>query len=382
MRTTSRRLGLPVAALFLLAGCSSQPAGQEDTSDLDSLSHDELVARAQEEGRVVVYSFTSRIATIEEEFEAAYPGIDVVATDISSTEQITRLASEHQAGSATADVVYVSDAPVVIQQLIEPGILLPYLPPRVADVLPAQYQEPVVANRLSTKVLMYNEESHPEGSPVSNLWELTEEEWNGRVIMVDPLQRGDYLDLLTEFSLRAEEFAEAYREHTGAELRPRDGIENAGQQFIADLYANDLVLVDSTDAVNAAVGDTGQASPPVGFTSYSDRRDNEDEGRALQVAQDVSPSAGIVFPALLGTTASAENPAAARLLIDFMMGDDSPDGGPAYAPFYVPGDYPTRTDIEPPSDALSLEELGAWDIDPQATADARSEIADFLLTVE
>ncbi|MGO2151636.1 MAG: ABC transporter substrate-binding protein [Microbacterium gubbeenense] len=366
-----------------LVGCSSPAASAPaDDVDWDALSHEELVEMATEEGEVNAYAFTSRIAAIEESFEAEYPDIDVVASDISSSELITRLATEHTAGSATADVAYVSDAPVVVTELLADGVLLPYVPSRVADALPPEFQEPLPANRLSTKVLMYNEEAHPDGPPVTNLWELTEDDWSGRVVLVDPNVRGDYLDLATEFSLRADEMATAYADHFGEEIALDDGAPDAGLQFMKDLYANNAVLVDDTDTVNAAVGVTGQEDPPVGFTSYSDRRDNEEEGWALQIASGVAPSPGIVFPAYLGVTANAENPAAARLLIDFMMGDDSATGGPGFEPFYVAGDYPTRTDIDTPADALSLDELAAWRIDPEASAEHRSDVADFLLTIQ
>lgn len=372
-------VALPLAAV-VLAGCSTAEA--EDTTDYDGMSHDDLVAAATEEGAVTVYAFTSRIATVEEEFEAAYPGIDVTAIDISSTEMVTRLTSEHEAGSATADVAYLSDAPVVIPELVDTGILEAYVPERLQDVLADEHQTPLLAQRLSTKILMYNEEAYPGGSPVANLWELTQEEWTGRVVMVDPNVRGDYLDLATEMSLRADEMADAYAELMSEELVLDEGVADAGQQFLADLYANDLVLVDDTDAVNAAVGTTGQANPPVGFTSYSDRRDNEEEGWALQAATGVEPANGIVFPALLGITEGAANPAAARLMVDFLMGDDTETGGAAFEPFYVAGDYPTRSDVVAPADAVGLDELGAWVIDPTETVELRDDTADFLLTIQ
>ncbi|GMA32059.1 ABC transporter substrate-binding protein [Litorihabitans aurantiacus] len=306
--SSTRPLTTALGLSLVLAACSGAESAPADEPDWESLSHEELVELAEAEGTVSVYAFTSRIATIEESFEAAYPGIDVVATDISSTELITRLASEHRAGSATADVAYVSDAPVVVTELLADDVLLPYVPGRVADALAPEHSAPLVANRLSTKVLMYNEEAHPGGAPVSNLWELTEPAWSGKVVLVDPNVRGDYLDLITEMSLRSEEMAQAYEDHFGREIELDEGVEDAGLQFAADLYANDAVLVDDTDTVNAAVGATGQSEPPVGFTSYSDRRDNDDEGWALQVAAGVTPSPGITFPAMLGVTAGAENP--------------------------------------------------------------------------
>jgi iron(III) transport system substrate-binding protein len=377
----TRALGLVAIGVVLLTACTA-PTEPDDGVDYDSMSLEELEAAAIEEGEVVVYSFTSRIAAIEEAFEAAYPGIDLIGNDISATEQVARLQAEDAAGTATADVAYIADAPVVIDELVGPGILQRYLPARVAATLPDEFSQPLVANRLSTKVLLYNEEAYPDGAPVTNLWELTEPEWNGRVIIVDPNVRGDYLDLVTEIVLRSDEMEDAYDDLYGEALQVDDDVQNAGEQWLKQLYANGLVLVDDTDAVNSAVGGVGQAQPPVGFSSYSDLRDNEEEGWALQVSRDVTPSPGIAFPAYLGVVRGGDHPAAARLFIDFAMGDDSETGGAGYAPLYVAGDYPTRTDILTPEGAVSLAELGAWTIDPAKTITIRQDVADFLLSLE
>lgn len=388
-RIAACALAIPLSLTLISCGggAPAAPGSPDDTAptdahaELDALSHEDLLDRAVEEGSVTVYSFTSRIAAVEKAFEERYPGIDLIGHDISSTEQITRLQAEAESGAATADVAYISDAPVVVTELIDEGILHNHVPGRVADTLPGDYTDPMLANRLSTKILMYNEEAHPGGSPVSNLWELTAEEWRGRVVMVDPAVRGDYLDLMTEIVRQSDAMAEAYRDHHGTDIELDADVDNAGEQFIKDLYANGLVLVGDTDSVNQAVGATGQDNPPVGFTSYSDRRDNEEEGWALQASLGTTPSVGITFPAYVSLVDGAAHPAAARLAIDFLMGDDSPTGGPGYAPFHVPGDYPTRTDVDAPEGAVHLDELRAWDINPEATAEIRSDVADFLLTL-
>lgn len=348
---------------------------------MDAMTPDALLPLAQAEGSVTVYSFTSRIGRVETAFEETYPGIDFQGFDISSTEQIARLSAEAQAGVINADVIYISDVPVVLPALLEAGIIANYVPPRVADRVPAAFQSPLLAQRLSTKVLMYNEDANPDGAPIDNLWQLTTEDWRGRVIMVDPLQRGDYLDLMTEIVLRADDVAAAYEAQFGTAIA-LDGAANAGERFIMDLFANDLILVGSTDDVNVAVGAIGQDNPPVGFTSYSNRRDNADEGWALQVANGVAPSPGIIFPAVLALSATPNNPAAARLAIDFLMGDETETGGPGLAPFYVAGDYMTRSDIPPHPDAVSLEDLNAWSIDPASTATIRADVGDLILTLQ
>ncbi len=370
---------LNVACASLLIALFGGPALAD--GHLNKMMPDELLPLAEAEGTVTVYSFTSRIGKVEAAFEEAYPNIDLQGFDISSTEQIARLKAEAQAGITNADVVYISDTPVVLTELLEAGIIVPYVAPRIADRVPEQYKSPLLAQRLSTKVLMYNEEANPAGAPVSNLWALTTEDWKGRVIIVDPLQRGDYLDLMTEIVLQSDAMAAAYKDHFGAEI-DLGSAANAGEKFIADLFANDVVLVSSTDDVNAAVGKLGQENPPVGFTSYSDRRDNEEEGWALQVANDVKPAPGIIFPAVVALAEGAQNPAAARLVIDFLMGDESETGGPGLAPFYVAGDYVTRTDIPPHPDAVPLDEFTAWRIQPAETANARAAVGDLVLTLQ
>lgn len=162
MKTTT--LSLCLGAALLAMPASAQEA------DLDALSAEELLPLAQEEGQVTVYAFTSRIARVETAFEAAYPGVDMISNDMSSTEQITRLSTEAAAGIANADVAYLSDTPVVLTELLEDGIVLPYVPPRMDGLLDEEFKTPLLAQRLSTKVLMYNEEAHPDGAPVDNLW--------------------------------------------------------------------------------------------------------------------------------------------------------------------------------------------------------------------
>jgi len=367
-------------AAFAIAACL--PLGLAQAQNLDSMTAAELLPLAQKEGKVTVYAFTSRIAQIEKAFEAAYPGIDVVPLDVSSTQMIARLKSEAQAGVVNADVAYVSDAPVVYTELVAQGMLLPYVPTDIAARVPDEHEKPLLANRLSTKVLMYNEEANPSGPPVRNLWDLTKPEWKGKVVLVDPNLRGDYLDFMAEVVLRSPDMEKAYQAAFGKPFVLDKANKNAGEQWIAALWANGPVLVRNTDAVNDAVGKKGQANPPIGITTYSDRRDNAKESRALQVANTVEPSPGILFPAYLSIVKGTKSPAAARLLIRFMMGDDSPTGGPGFAPFYVPGDYATRTDIQQPKDAIPLDQFRAWRMDPIKTAGVRQDVSDFILSLK
>lgn len=108
-------------AVLLALSAAAFGALAQDAQALDRLAPAELQALAEKEGKVVVYSFTSRIARIEKAFEARYPKIDLVAFDVNSTQQIARLKAESNARISNADVAYISDMPVVYEELVNPA---------------------------------------------------------------------------------------------------------------------------------------------------------------------------------------------------------------------------------------------------------------------
>ncbi len=109
-----------------------------------------------------------------------------------------------------------------------------------------------MAQCLSTKVLTYSEEANADGAPADSLRDLTKGRWAVRVVMVDPLLHGDYLDLMTEIVLQCDRTAAAYEAEFGAAI-DLEGAANAGEKFIMDLSADDVILVGSTDDVSTAV---------------------------------------------------------------------------------------------------------------------------------
>ena len=375
-----------VILMLVVSSCSTPPpvtvVMPTASSTSSAVSMENLIAAAQGEGSVTVYSVTSRIKDVVSAFEEKYPGIKVTSFQISSTEMISRLKNEANANVVGADLAYLADSSVVFGELVKNGTLENYVPPNFEGLVPAEYQQPLIANRLSTRVLLYNEATYPNGAPVKNLWELTEPKWRGKVLMVDPLLRGEWLDLMVQIVLHSDEMAKAYEQLYGKPIQLDAGTANAGQMWIYRLLANGAVLVKDQNQVYSAIGETGQAQPPVGFGSYNDIRSNKEKGFALQIANDVVPSPGYTFPTVLGIVRNAQHPNAAKLLITFMMGDLSPNGGVGFAPFYIPGDYPTRTDIKGHPDALPLERLRAWTMDPAKTYEIRQQVSDLILKWE
>jgi hypothetical protein len=110
------------------------------------------------------------------------PATEVLGDDVALIEKRAKA----QAGTINVDVVYISDAPVVVPELLAAGIITPFVPPRVADRVSDELQTPLLARRLSTKELMYDEKAFKNGSPITNLWQLTIPDWKGKGLFDTP----------------------------------------------------------------------------------------------------------------------------------------------------------------------------------------------------
>ena len=62
-------------------------------------------------------------------------------------------------------------------------------------------------------------------------------------------------------------------------------------------------------------------------------------------------------------------------MVRWMMGDEK--GGLGYAPYYLEGDYPVRTDVPLPEGLIPVAELGVWEIDPDWLYDNALFVRDF-----
>ena len=104
--------------------------------------------------------------------------------------------------------------PAAMAQLLTPGLAISYLPSNMVDAIPEGARDPLVISN-SPIVWTYNTALH-ESCPVSNIWALTDPEWQGRVVLPDPLGKPAYTDWFNQFATHHEAaFAEAYQAHYG-----------------------------------------------------------------------------------------------------------------------------------------------------------------------
>ncbi len=137
-----------------------------------------IEAAARKEGKVVVYTVSSRMNRLAAEFGKRY-GIEVVPHDLSSDQQVEKLAREQKANIFAVDVLYNNEGPVMLAELMPKNMVVNFVPDNVAGVLEPYEQAPLLTHRWSSRILFYNSNAHPSGPPIDNLWDLTRQSPNG-----------------------------------------------------------------------------------------------------------------------------------------------------------------------------------------------------------
>ncbi len=320
----SKKLGFGLLTILvlsmLLTSCGSKGGTGDngDGVDYDSMTHDQLVEAAKEEGKLVVYSTTSRISKAAELFTEKY-GIEVEASNLKDGELIEKVSREVSGDIEGADMVLAQDSGRVAGQLINPGYLVNYVPVSLKDVIPETYHSPL-SFQLVNKVFIFNSEKG-ETPVIENVWELTEPQWKGLVQFKDPNQEGVNSNFLT--MLTSDEWAKklevAYKDLYGKDLELTT--ENAGYEWIQMFFEN-VVLGNSDTTISENVGIKGQADTALGLFVYSKTRFDETKNLSLAPMTNVEPFSGFYYPIYAQLTKNAKNPASARLLIEFIMTEE------------------------------------------------------------
>ncbi|MGD1823670.1 MAG: ABC transporter substrate-binding protein [Pleomorphochaeta sp.] len=312
-------LSLSLLALPVFASGSQE----EETAPVVEekvMTHDELVAAAKEEGKVVVYATTSRIAKAAEAFSAKY-GIETETSNLKDFELIEKISKEAASGALGADFVIAQDGGRVMGELINLGYLYSFVPESMKEVIPPQYQDPLVFSVIN-KLFIFNNEDFTD-EPFDNIWALTTDEWKGKFQFKNPFQESvnaNFLTMVTKDEV-ADEIAVAYKNYFGKEIVLTT--ENAGYEWIKALYENDLIVTTSDTKTAESVGVKGQHKDEnAGLFVFSKLRYVESKNLALQPMFDVEPFSGFYYPLYALMVNDAKHPAAAKLFIEFLLTED------------------------------------------------------------
>lgn len=364
MKTGKRIFALALAASMMLplvaCGSSGDDSSSEEQATASSaaiaaaqdMTLDELVQAAQDEaaaedaGSFMVYAPTSRISKALDTFKETY-GIEGEYYNESGQDLYTKLTTELEAETAdTADVVLMQDSYLFQTQLVDYDYVCNYVPADLKDSIIAEDQEPLVCYYYN-KLFIYNNTDGSAG--FSNVWELTEDAYKGKLFMKDISKESvnkNFLAMLTsdEWSGKLEE---AYKDYYGEDITLDSDCPNAGYQFIRDLLAN--VTFGSGDGDIATELSNGLGGN-MGLFVYSKLRDDSVDQSKLSVAAYADPQpegfSGFMYPMFLQMVTSTDRPYTAMLFIHFLMTKEGFQSAFQTKAADI-GAYSTNKDVEP-----------------------------------
>jgi iron(III) transport system substrate-binding protein len=229
-------------------------------------------------------------------------------------------------------------------------------------------------SRLGTTMLAYNSELNKE-CPVKNLWELTQPEWKGKIVIEDPLNDASTLSKLLAIVYHADEMKQAYVDLYGSEPELDADTPDAGWLWLKKFAQNSPIPQPGGDEVDSAFATPGMTENLLAFTSYSNYPDVQDGNLAFEPCWGTKPISGVQAQSYLGIMNQATHPNAAKLFIKFIT---SPDGRDPWAKF---GTYFPDPTYEVPEGQLTLDEVQklTWFIPEQFAYDNLVQARDFYL---
>ncbi|MDT1063796.1 ABC transporter substrate-binding protein [Paracoccus sp. CPCC 101403] len=298
-----------ISALALTAGLG---VGSGRAADFDLNA---LIEAAKAEPPLTVYDSTGKITEMADAFAAKY-GLQATGTKTKATAQLETIIREVQSGNVQTDVSFISDVPAAMGQLLPGDFAESWLPPDLAADISPEAQNPLLIVS-SPNVLTYNTKLFDK-CPITNIWQLTEPEWKGKVSMQDPLGKPSYTDWFNQMRSHADDrIAAAYEAKYGKKLDA--AAASATEAFVAALAANGPLLTDSDSAAAEAVAAPGQTQPFVGLVSAAKFRDNDGAGFTLGLCDGVDPIIGFSNATVGLIVKGTDSPNAAKLFVHYAM---------------------------------------------------------------
>lgn len=349
-RSTGKRVGATRRGLLLVLtmalGTALIACGGDDDSESSapvdagsgggSGSLDDLVAAAEDEGTLTWYTaIPAAVAqSAADGFREEY-GIDVEFLELSSSQLFQRYASESEAGSATADVVTSGAAATFIEEAVTNEWVTPLSEGDVPNY--ESYPEEFKSENAATVtiypwVMAYNSDSLGDEDPPESFEDFADPRYEGALNIPDVAASDAYVQL---WLVAEEEF---------------------GTETLEAIADNDPAYFESGGpAIQAlAAGDGMVMGPTTGGTAQGVR----DEGAPIElVVPEVTT--GVELETFL--TADAESPNAARLFVNYLLGDGnallSPDPESTISPLdpgTLPGGYVSPApDVSADKDRIS-----------------------------
>lgn len=351
---------------------------------------EELFEEALKEDTTInVYATSSKMMKVEEGFEAAYPGLDLVVSDLKTDEVLSKAKIEHDTGNITADVLQTKDVNgKVFHEWYDQDILEPYFPKDICSHIDEEnlkYGYPLYA---SQSMWYYNTKAFPDGQPIHSWWEIIEKNEDGtqkyRLFTKEIGQESAYLSLFASFINNADEMAQSYKDTYGKDLEytydassfdfdvPEN---NAGVEYLWRFTQAEMTFISDGDELVLAVHNSTAEDPALCLASAGKIGNRDESGYDIAWCLNLTPYTALLNLECLFIAKGTNSPAGARLFIRYVTGgaDGKSEG---MKPFKKEGNWPIRDDVEDKKNPARLTELGARANDLSAIYDIYPDVQD------
>ena len=334
---------------------------------------EELFEEALKEDTTInVYATSSKMMKVEEGFEAAYPGLDLVVSDLKTDEVLSKAKIEHDTGNITADVLQTKDVNGnVFHEWYNQDILEPYYPKDICSHIDEGYLKYGYPLYASQSMWYYNTKAFPDGQPIHSWWEIIEKNEDGtqkyRLFTKEIGQESAYLSLFASFINNADEMAQSYKDTYGKDLEYTydassfdfAGPENnAGVEYLWRFSQAKMTFISDGDELVLAVHNSTAEDPALCLASAGKIGNRDESGYDIAWCLNLEPYTALLNLECLFIAKGTNSPAGARLFIRYVTGgaDGKSEG---MKPFKKEGNWPIRDDVEDKKNPAELTELGA-----------------------
>lgn len=362
----------PTEAPVLTAKEEWLKANQLGSYSTDTQDWAAIEEAAKQEGKVVVYANSSKIAKAAEKWAEMYPDIAMEGYDLGGDDVLSKTLGEQQSGTIVGDVWFSSGGAELIGNVLPKEYVWKFVPDSTS--VDPKYTDPLLFSRFGTTILAYNSELN-EKCPVTNLWELTQPEWKGKFVIEDPLNDASTLSKLITIVYHADEMKQAYIDLYGEEPVLDEDTPDAGWLWLKRFAQNAPIPQPGGDEVDSAFATPGMTDNLLAFTSYSNYPDVQDGNLAFEPCWDVNPTSGVQAQSYVGIMNQATHPNAAKLFIKFITSEEGRDAWAKFGTYFPDPNYTV------PEGQKTLDEVQklTWFIPEQFAYEQLVQARDFYL---
>ena len=307
-----------------------------------------LLEAAKKDGKVIIYGSleSDTVDAIKQPFQKKF-GVEVEYWRASATKVMDRALSESRAGKSLADLILTNDNPMRVMQ--KQGFFQKYISPTASD-FPKEAIDPFLGPRYRNVIIgvVYNTSGIKPSDAPKTLEDLVKPQYKGKIVMPDPTQHTTTTQWVSSL--------------------PKLMGEEKAKKFARDLGAMKPILVESLLPAGERVS-SGETPIAVTYVKY-----------VFIYGKKGAPLDYVRTPKMLGDghylglSAKAPHTSAAKLFVDYFLGEESMS---IMAKF---GEFVNRKGVFPPvpgADKIGFVEMN--DLSKEEFAEKKKEYTQIFL---